>query len=138
MKKTRIIIVAIISFLILMAILVNYSKNVDRSMVVGTYIANFKNIKSTLVMKEDGTYDYYLETEGGEKYFNSNDWLYDDDSGRSIIQFYDFKYSLRPFSYSKETLVEEPVFMGLPVVSDYKGRIKIIIDEDMGLYYSKQ
>lgn len=134
MKKTS----KIIAILTLVVIFPVCSKNVDRSMVAGTYIGNYDKLKSTLVMKEDGTYDYYLETEDGAKYFNSNDWLYDDDSGRSIIQFYDFKYSLRPFSYSKETLVEEPVFMGLPVVSDERGRIKIIISGDMDLYYLKQ
>jgi hypothetical protein len=107
-------------------------------MVVGTYIANYDKIKSTLVLKEDGTYDYNLETEDGEKYFNSNSWEFYEINGRQEIVLNKLKFYYDPFPFSKEKVNEKPVFWGLPAVRDFRGRIKLIINGDMGLYYFKQ
>lgn len=112
------------------------SREIERSMLIGTYKANYKTIQSTLILREDGTYDCNLVTEDGERLFNSNNWLLDKELGRPHITFHNFDFDIG--SYPEETVKRTNITLGMPISSDYKGEIKLVINEDLGLYYFKQ
>jgi hypothetical protein len=112
------------------------STEVERSMLIGTYEANYKKIQSTLILREDGTYDCHLVTEDGEKLFNSNNWLFDEQLGRPHITFYNFDFDIDIIP--EEAVEKTNITLGMPISTDYKGQIELIINEDVGLYYLKQ
>jgi hypothetical protein len=137
-KRTGIIMTVMIFLVIGFRIYMDYPREVDPSMVFGTYTANYDTLECTLVLKEDWTYDYYLKTDGGEKYFNSNYWEIRDSEIGQFIVFDDFKYHYNPFPNPTANIMEGPFYLGLPIYMDYRGKIKIEINGDLGFYFSKQ
>jgi hypothetical protein len=126
---------------------VGCSKDVDRSMVIGTYVANHNLGIDTLVIKADGTYRYFFKDKNGKVFTNSNKWVFEYFDGNPIISFEDFifvhdeeKRELIKGILEKEgikTKSDGKGFWGVYPKTSLFGKIRLSIDPDLNYYYEK-
>jgi len=70
------------------------AKKIDRSMLVGIYVANHGNAIETLELKSDGTYIYNYRSSDGTAMTNSNRWEFAYEEGEPRITFDEFIFGL--------------------------------------------
>src|SRR3972149_2079199 len=74
--------------------IVGCSQNIERSMVLGIFIANHTKGIDSLIIRPDGTYLHSFTSPIGEKFVNSNNWEFELLDGEPHITFSRFLFRL--------------------------------------------
>lgn len=107
------------------------SKDIDRSMLIGKYIANHKNGIETLELKSDGTYVYYYKISEGKELLNTNRWQFEYQNNEPRITFVKFIFGLPGYG------TKVPGFWDVEVIKTGK-TLRLNVDQDMNYYLEKQ
>ncbi len=111
---------------------------IDRFMVVGKYTANQDRADGIdyLILNSDGTYTHYFETGHGAQEKNSGTWRLDNKVNPARIKFDNFKSRLpfKCFSYNEE----RTGYWSTAIETSIGGKIRLVVDDDVGCYYEKE
>jgi len=111
--------------------IIGCSNQIDRSLLVGKYIANHGKGVDTLELKSDGTYFYYYRSVDGKELTNTNQWKFDYQDKEPRITFEKFIFGLPGYG------VNVPGFWDVKIESSGK-TIRFCIDPDLNYYFEKQ
>jgi hypothetical protein len=110
---------------------VNCSKPIDRSMVIGKYIANHKQGVDILELKGDSTYSYYFKSLDGKVFTNSNRWTFEIEDNKPMLSLNRFVFGVREFGATV------PGFWVVEVEQSGKN-FHLGLDVDGHLYFEKK
>jgi len=108
-------------------------KPINRSTVIGKYVANHKLGTDTLELREDGIYTYYFKFPDGRELKNSNRWELEYKKKKTMITFDDFVFALPNY----ESRTKKPAFWIVEVERLWK-KSRLCIDPDLYYYYEKR
>lgn len=123
--------------IILLTLLGCSGKPIERSIVIGKYLANHKLGIDQLELKEDGTYTYYFKFPNGKEFTNSNRWELEYLDKVPVITFEEFIFALPGFESRKSPSLKTPGFWPAEI-QVFGKRTRLCIDEDLGYYYNKR
>jgi hypothetical protein len=112
-------------------VLLGCARKIDRTEVIGTYIANHGRGTDKIELHADGTYAYECRLSDGESFRNNNRWTFYSQSGFSRITFDQFQFCLEPYRRTKgywEVEVENP----------WIGHPRLCLDPDLHYYYIRE
>jgi hypothetical protein len=108
------------------------SSRVSRAELVGKYSANVSLCTDTLVLREDGSYVHSHSLPGKTVTEQTGTWLLEPRAANgTIVAFERFVFEIEHLKSARPGLW--PAF-----VERRFGKLRFIINEDMGLYYTKQ
>ena len=108
------------------------SSAVSRSELVGNYSANVPVGTDTLVLREDGSYVHSHSIPGRTPTQQEGTWLLEPPAADgTIVTFQRFVVEVEPLKSARPGIW--PAF-----VERHFGKLRLTINEDMGLYYTKQ
>ncbi|MCP4580518.1 MAG: hypothetical protein GY839_02790 [candidate division Zixibacteria bacterium] len=134
----------IVSIFALLTLLHCDLRKVERSEMVGKYLANHEEGVDSLILEETGIFRLYFHPYNDSlSYEDTGKWsVWDEKYGQSIL-FEDvgISYYLEPLNYPCHTLLEgfgkRAVALPIQAYND-KADIVIVINSDCGKYYRKQ
>jgi len=108
------------------------SSTVSRSELVGNYSANVRVGTDTLVLREDGSYVHSHSIPGEAATEQAGTWLLEPRAADGTrVTFDRFTFEIEPYKSAGAGLWPA-------LVAKHFGKIRLTINEDMGLYYTKQ
>jgi len=107
------------------------SKQIDRSMLIGKYIANHGKGTDVLELKSEGTYIYYYRSADGKELTNTNRWKFEYLNKEPRITFEKFIFGLPGYGSKVSG------FWDVEVEKSGK-TLRFCIDPDLNYYYEKQ
>lgn len=124
------------SFIILISCFVllnntSCTQKIERSIVVGKYIAKQDNGIDILELKSDGTYIYYYRFYDGMELKNSNKWEIEYQNNETRITFDKFIFGLTGYG------TKRPGFWNVKVEKSKK-TLRLCIDPDINYCFEKQ
>lgn len=112
-------------------------ENIDRTDLVGRYVANYENAIDTLELREDGTYVHHYKSLTGDKEFtNTNTWEFEYKDEKPRIIFSEFISGL-PEQYSGPSK-NSGYWITEIRRSLISSSVKLPIFEDLDYYYTKE
>jgi hypothetical protein len=112
--------------------LLGCSSTVSRSELVGNYSANVPVGTDSLILRADGSYVHSHSFPGKTATQQTGTWLLEPPGANgTIVTFERFMFEIEPLKSARPGLW--PAF-----VDRHLGKLRLTINEDMGLYYTKQ
>lgn len=108
------------------------TSKVTRQELVGVFFANLPNENDTLDLREDGTYVHSFSSGDTSASSQGGRWMIEPESdGETRITFDHFVLAIGPHKSSS------PGFWPASAEKRF-GKVRLIINDDMGLYYAKK
>jgi hypothetical protein len=110
-------------------------ERIDRSMVIGVYLANHDKGVDMLLLRSDSTFYRTYTTINGDQFSDSGTWEFLE-GYTSRINFDGFRYifDVQDVDKINVTITSWSTFFQKPIIG---GKIKIAINEDEGYWYIK-
>src|SRR5438128_1163566 len=76
------------------------STKVERSSVIGTYVANHGKGLESIEVRADGTYNYSCQVDGRNLVHNQGRWIFHEQDGAGRLTFEEFGFCLPEYGSS--------------------------------------
>lgn len=105
------------------------SPKIDRTAILGRYVANHGKGLDAIELKQDGTYSYLYWPQGGAEFRNSGRWTFYYQNSEPRVTFRDFVFGLRDYSGTM------PGYWDVGVEQSWLGKLRLPLDADLNYYY---